>query len=122
MVSSPAGIPRTAEPVRIILPNNNPAVEGGFRIMNTSGSGRTSSWAPSPIKVQPRIFLCASSRFNLAHNRGNTTMMERRNMIYGSTICRKGRNMVKRTNIMTIPIVRAKLHAIAVIVFFVMFM
>jgi hypothetical protein len=30
--------------------------------------------------------------------------------------------MVKRTNIMTIPIVRAKLHAIAVIVFFVMFM
>ncbi|MFH1322234.1 MAG: hypothetical protein ABIH80_00165 [Methanobacteriota archaeon] len=43
-------------------------------------------------------------------------------MIYGSAICGKGRNMVKRTNIMTIPIVRAKLHAIAIIIFFVMFM
>ncbi len=122
MVSSPAGIPITAEPVRIIPPNNNPAVEGDFRIMNTNRSGKTSSWAPSPIKVQPRIFFCASSRFNLAHNRGNTKIRERRNIIYGSAICWKGRNMVKMTNIMTIPIVRAKLHAIAVIVFIVMFM
>ena len=120
MTSNPAGTPKTTEPVRIIPPKSKPEGELYFNMINNSGSGKTSSCAPSPIKDQPRILFCPSNRFSLDQIKGNTIMRESRNMIYGSAW--NGSSMVKMTRIMTIPMVREKPNAIAVIVFFVIFM
>ncbi len=125
MVSSPAGIPKTAEPVKIIPPNNKLVVVGSFKIMNKIGRGKTSSWAPSPTKVHPRIFFGDSNFFSFRKITGNNINIEKINIIYGSVICESGENrigMVKRTSMITSPIVRAKPHANATIVFFVIFM